>query len=297
MRKGLIAVAMAVISIFLLSCQEDGKGTTMWGVTEYYTDFLWRKYEPVRMLQNLEFDFNEDAQRLLADEIFTFEVVELDEKGSVVPNQFIVYKDGAKCNDNIFTVTTNDIEVCLAMEFFADAREGNHKVYIREKGKSGLSRVDYTELTQGVFIKKVNKMNPLAKGSVWGGSILLVILVVWFIASRLVFWPAVRFSRVEIDYKDGFGFRRIRTSGCYELVLTNDKTKRDSFFAKMFKGSRCYEVNAFWTAPVIIMNGTGKNIRVSSERRVFLSTPLRPMRRDEFTLANPEGKSVTLRTN
>ena len=297
MKQMSLILAMVAICSLLFSCQEKVKESSMWGVTQYYPDFLWDKYEPVIMEQTLEFDFNDDAQRLLADEVFTFEVVELDENGNAVPDQFVVYKNGTQCDNATFTVTTADKEVRLGLEFLPDAREGNHKFYLREKGTSGLTSVEYSELAEGVYIKKDNDMNPLAEGSAWGGSTLLIVLVAWLIVSRLIFWPAVSFSRIEIDYHDGAGFRRIRTSGCYEVVLTNDKKKSDNLFAKIFKGSRKYEEHEFWATPVVIKSGMRKTIRITSHRRHFTSEPLRPMRRDEFTLTNSDGKSVTLRSN
>lgn len=297
MKKISLLLMTMIVCMILSSCQESVKDSAMWGTTEYYEDFFWHKYEPVLMEQTLEFDFNEDAQKLLANEVFTFVVVELDENGNEIPNQFKVYKDSVECKDATFTVTTADKEVRLAMEFLPDAREGNHKLFLREKVASGLTRIDYTELAEGVYIKKDNDMNPLAQGTAWSGTTLLVLLVAWLIVSRMIFWPAVRFSRIEIDYHDGAGFRRIRTSGCYELVLTNNKKQGDNIFEKIFKGSRKYEVNDFWSSPVTLKSGMRKTIRITSHRRLFTSNPLRPVRREEFTLVNRDGNSVTLRTN
>ena len=58
------------------------------------------------------------------------------------------------------------------------------------------------------------------------------------------------------------GPNRIKMNGKYELVCTNNTRKKDSFFEKIFKGSRQYEVNEFWSHDVIICDGKSNKVRV-----------------------------------
>ncbi len=290
-----VAVLLSVV-LLTTSCQNKGGETSLWGETRYYKDWLWDKYEPIIMEQTLQFDFNDDAKRLLQGETFTFVVVEFDEEGNEVSDQFVLYKNKEKCDDASFSITTADSEVVIGVEFLPTAREGNHKLYLREKGASGLTRVDYTELTEGVYVKKNDIMNPLAKGSAWSGGTLVVIFIAWLIVSRLLFWPAMSFSKVKIDYQDGMGPRQIRVMGAYELVLTNDRRKKDNIFEKIFKGSRVYEVNEFWTSPLTLKSGMRKSIQLRPRTR-YNFNPLKPTRQEEFMITNSAGKSVKIQTN
>lgn len=295
-RLSIIKILLSLVCISLYSCRENISENSMWGATQYYEDFFWYKYEPVLMEQTLEFNFNEDARQFLEKEVFTFDVVELDENGNVIQNQFKLYKNGIECPNETFTLTTSDSEIRLGIEFLPEAREGNHKFFIKEKENSGLTRIDYTELAEGMYVQKNDSMNPLAKLLAWSGGIIVVVSIIWAVLSRFLFWPSVRFSKLTIDYGNGC-CSSIRTSGCYEVVLTNDKKMHDNFLIRLFKGSKKYVVNDFWTSPIEIKNGFGKKIRVRQTKRSFSCSPINPKRKEDFILMNADGHSVTLHTN
>ena len=58
--------------IVLVSCngKEEVNPGYLWGETECFNDFLWKKYKPDTLYQNIRLDFNEDAQMTVSFFIF-----------------------------------------------------------------------------------------------------------------------------------------------------------------------------------------------------------------------------------
>ena len=256
--KKYILLLFVFSSVLLVSCTKKIESGAFWGETEYYRDFLWKKYDPIRMEQTLNFDFNGDAKRLLQNKPLHFEVVERNVEGEFVPAMdIILYVDGQECEGNRFEVTTNDKEKTVAVVFKADAREGNHALFLREIGENGLDRVDYTELGEGFVLKKQDITNPLQLALTWTLIIIFIILIVWILLVKFVICPATAFRRVTITYSDGIE-NVVRLNGAHKLVCTN-KHSKCSLLKALFVENVMYEVNEYWTNPVTIMTGRHRN--------------------------------------
>lgn len=280
----------------LSSCKDDVAGV-IWGETEYFTNFIGYNYEPTIMEKTLELDFNEDAKRLIKNPI-EFEVAELSQDGSsyIKAEDIKVYKNGSLCPDNTFSITTADTEVTIGIEFLPEAAEGYHKVFIHEKDLAGLDRVDYTEIGEGIVMNKICIYNPLAKWLVIVIGALIILYLLWYL---FVIIPKPKVSRIELEYSDGSSQKRIHMSGCYELVCTNDRNRKDSFFRKLLYGTRKFEYNDFWTHEATISP-------ISSQARSRIK--IRPLkdfniignaeRRETFSIENADGsKQVTITTS
>jgi len=284
---------VALAAIVFSSCGKHISGE-FWGETEYYSNFLFKKYEPVVMEKTLEFDFNDDAQRLITGDI-EFEVVKKDEHDAFAPAQEVVlYKNGAKCANNILKVKSSEKELSLGIEFTKEAREGYYTLYLREKGASGLDRIEYLELTNGFCVRKSDVWNPLANGLFYGLIGLILFLLLWYILSRR-FNPNNKFSKIYFDYHDGAGEQVRRGVGsCYKVVCVN-KMQRVSPFSKFFVGNVFYEVNDFWTSPVTLKSGTRNTIKLSGVVNYELDSE-ETIRKEPFTLTNENGQKATITT-
>jgi hypothetical protein len=285
-------IAGAIAALFA-SCKDEVKGE-FWGETKFYGNFLFKKYEPVKMERTLEFEFNDDARRLVTNDI-AFEVVEKDEKDHfVVVKDVVLYKNGEVRSDNILKIKSTETEMKLGIEFTETAREGNHTLYLREKGQSGLDRIDYLELADGFVVKKDDVYNPLGLLLFWVLVVLAIILAVCVIVSRIAN-PVVKFSNVFIDYHDGAGERKIKMGSAYKLLCTGKRTSF-SIFSKFFVGVVKVEVHEFWTHPVTITSGKRNYIRVSGFGEFELDTDERPVRKEPFTITNKNGEKATITT-
>lgn len=283
-------VSTVILFSFLISCKEQNENNSLfWGETHQYSNFLFKKYEPVRMEQTLLFEFNEDALERWND-VVSFELVDINTKKKI--DDVILYKNGVACDNNILNITTadNDNEVVVGIEFKPTAPEGRYMLALQHRSLNGLDRIDAIELGQGIVIEKEDVMNPLAKWVMWVLVVLAVVLCAWIVVVRLFVHPKTYFNRVDFDYGTGLG-KPIRMESAYKLVCTNKQAKR-SFFNKIFIGDVKYEVNDFWDKDFVITNGVKRRqVRFEGKANYSISSD-RVMKGDSFTVTNSRGEKV-----
>lgn len=285
---------MSLFSTMLFtSCYKAVTSVADWGEIEYYDDFWWNHYTPVKMEQTLLFDFNDDAKALFDGEV-EFELASKNESGAFVATDcMLLYKNGELCENNRLKINVNDVEVVVGVEFLPDAPEGCYTLMLNPINMGGLDRIEQIELENGFNVQKKDISNPLAVKTMSLGTAVLIIMLIWIILSRLIFNPYVKFSKIVFNYNDGCGEYTRRVGGCYKIVCTN-KRKRISIFHKIFIGSVHVEVNPFWEHEVTIMSGTRSRIRIITRGEYAL--PDDPVRRELFTIANAAGNKVNIET-
>lgn len=287
----LILVVVAILS----SCKEEIPDENIMGTTEYYDSFLFSDYEPEILTQELILDFSDDAKQEKISNI-KLEVVEKKEDLTLAPIAGIkVYQNGKETENNIISVSTDDVAVTLGIEFTKEAEERFYNLFIREYDQSKvLDELDVIDIEDKLYVRKVNTHNPLARNLIIISIVLAIAIVVWFILSRFIIWPSVPFGRVLIDYNDGSGDTIVKMNGKYELVLTNKKNEKDSFFSKLIKGSRKYEYNEFWEHTIIIKKGFRNKLSVTGLRSFNIEGE--KVRREAFYIENEGGKKVKIET-
>ncbi len=296
---------LILLSLWFWSCKKttENPNRVIWGETEYYNNFLIKKYEPVIMTQTLELKFSDDAKRLLNSDI-KFEAVERNEQDKFVKVKGIkLYKNRILCADGILRINSKEKEqnIELGIEFTEDAKEGNHTLYLQVIDGGGLDRIDDTDLSADDeiilahewVVKKNDVYNPLAKLLFWVGVAIIVILIACFIVSRITN-PSTKFSKLYIDYHDGSGEKRIRMGSGYKLLCTNKKT-RFSILYKFFVGVVKVEVNDFWEHPLTMKSGRRDSIRISGLGEYSLDEE-ETIRKEPFTITNNSGQKVTITT-
>lgn len=297
------SIYLLFLFLILCSCNQraNNPNLILWGETEYYSDFLIKKYQPQIMEQTLDLEFNEDAQKLINENI-EFEPVEKDENNLFIHAKgIILYKNGQKCSNNILSIKPSDTSIKVGIQFTNQAKEGNHTLYLRIRNSAGLNRIDDTDLSSSDeiilanewVVKKDNVYNPLANLLFWLSVIIISALIVCFIISRIVN-PAVKFSYVDIDYHDGAGEQRIRMGSSYKLLFTNRKIKY-SIFYKFFIGIVKVGINDFWDKPLTIKCGYRDSIKISGLGDYNLNTD-ETVRKEPFTISNANGEKVSITT-
>lgn len=281
----------------LSSCEDDK--SVVYGVTKFYDSFLFEPYEPVRMERVLDLSFNEDAIRLLKGKSVEFELRRCTPDGDESAEGIKLYANGALCDQNRFKIAVGEKEVRLAIEFMPDIEEGYHSYILKDVTPNGslFDRIELEGFSKGdrIQVKKEVVMNPLKKTLIISAIILLTLCALWFIISRFVIWKSTSFSKVFIDYNDGYGQISISMSGCYELVCTNNLNQKDSVFEKIIKGRRKYVVNDVWVNPIVIKDGYRKNkIQILGAKEYDISGETE--RTEAFDLINPEGRKITIET-
>jgi hypothetical protein len=303
MRTNYIIIITAVILLFSSCEKEKNINSVFWGETNYYSNFLLKKYKPVIMEKTLEFDFNEDAKRLITGNI-EFEIVVKDKNDKFVPTDAIVlYKNNIKCSDNILKITSKNESVQLGIEFIPDAKEGNYTLYLRVKETGGLDRIDDTDLSTANnvilahewVVKKDDVYNPLALSLFWILVTTILFLMLWYMISRLIINPNNRFSKISFDYHDGQGEKSVRVGNCYKVICTNKRTEV-SLLHKFFVGNVAIEINDFWTKKIEIKSEGYLGLSISGIDIDFQLEPWKPQRKELFTITKPDGQTVQIET-
>ena len=270
-------IPFILLSILILSCSKtaENPNNVIWGETKFYRDVIFYKYEPVIMTQTLELEFNEDAQRLISDDI-VFEIVERDETEKfVAPRGINLYKNGVLCSDNILSVKPNEKELELGIEFSEIAAEGNHTLYLRVKNAGGLDRIDDADLwtTNNIIlehewvVKKNNTMNPLVFSLIVIASFLALIFVLWIIFIRPVFFPHFSIRQIEIKAPGLWKTPRIRS--CRKVVLTR-KTKKQSSFNRKLTGKIEYIKDDFFIEDIeLYPKSFGKELEIKKSTKSY----------------------------
>jgi len=253
-RKNII-ISIVLLTIFFTSCKDEG---IYWGKTNYYENFLFVKYKPVIMEQTLIFEFNEDAQNFL-DSNVEFEVVKKNENGDIeIAQDIILYKNNEKCENNILSIHKEDKEVSIGIEFTDKARYGTHTLFLREKGISGIDRIDYQELGTGLCVIKTKKTNPLLIGFIWFLIILLGICIVWIILIKPLVYESFKVKQLIITTDR---FRSLKIRACKKVVCSK-KNQKQSFVNQLFTGKIVFVHDDFFTDDLIITPRDKKRVRI-----------------------------------
>ena len=239
----------------------------LWGETEYYKDFLLKKYEPVVMTKTLCFEFNEDAATRVKNT--KFGIYEKDEQGMFHPvkGDIVVYKNGSVCAGSEFTISPKDKEVQLGIEFTPEAREGVHKWFLKVLDNGGLDRINEFSMEEEMLplllewkAEKVEKMNPLRFGIDIFLLIVLVVLLIWLLFVKPQLYPTFKVKRLYI-LCDGKQIP-VSLSGAREVVCSN-RTCSQGIINRWMTGKVVYIKDHFWQpGDVVILPKDRHSIKV-----------------------------------
>ncbi|MFI3281408.1 MAG: hypothetical protein R3Y44_05495 [Rikenellaceae bacterium] len=252
-----------VALLALFSCAEQTSNAMLWGETKYYDDFIFKKYEPVKMERTLCFDFNEDAQRLSRDVklgIFT-----KNANGDYVPlnDDVIIYVDSKRCSGSEFAVSPSTREVKLAIEFAKNAKEGSHNWYLKVLDNGGLDRVnEYSSEQQKQPLllewsaKKSDIMNPSLLLTLIILAALVGLLIMWILALRPFIFPSIKPSTLYVE-SDG-ACKPARIVGAKRVILSS-KRQSQNIFSTIYKGKSVFVQMPFFQGADVEISPRDKN--------------------------------------
>lgn len=267
---------MMVVIAIATSCSEEKQPTgDNWGTTEWYPDRFYYSYDPVRMTKTLEFEFNDDAREYLKGDDGYFELaISSSPQTYTKPTNIKVYYNDEYCEDGKFRVklsetvadesAPNVYTADVGIEFLDEAKEGIHQYYIVYSGdmagnsyirdndnaiqtnKNDVSVELFTLDEDGFYVEKIDVKNPVDVVLTWIGIIGGIGLAIWLLFGRYFFYPRIMVSRIMLTGPDTFN-RSIAVKGCYKVVLTADRKKKQGLFARIFTGKILYIYDDVWT--------------------------------------------------
>lgn len=286
-----LSVLVAAACALLASCSSAPAGV-IWGETDFYSDFLGKKYEPVIMTRTLELQFNDDARDLITDEAkITFQLVEKDEEGrDAAPTGIALYKNGVLCENNRLAVSVGENEVEIGLEFTKEAAEGYHNVYLRAESLAGLDRIDDTAIANGFVIRKNNVHNPLAVLLLWLAIFLITAFILWLVVIKPMVYPT--FSVGQLRLQDPVPYSALCPLKHYRKVILTCRNTKQGFFNALFTGKIKYIVNPVWTSDIVFEPKDKNSIRIRPSKE-YQTDALILRKNQDYILENTSTKAKT----
>lgn len=268
-------ICWIITTLVLVSC-EKGIGTSMlWGKTDYYTDFMFYEYEPVRMTRTICFDANKDSEGRVGNVRFSLYKMSNDSTYVPVKDDILLYKNENLCSDNILEITPHDKEIRLGIEFTPTAKEGTHKWFLKVLDNGGFDRInDYSTEDDALPLllewkaEKNNVSNPLALGLGWLLAIFMGALLVWLFVLKPMMYPTFKVKRIFIvcdGQQISLSLKNVR------LIVCTSKSQKQSVLNKIFTGKVLYVRNDFWQGgDVVITPKDAKSLRVKITSQYYM---------------------------
>ena len=296
----LTAVLLALIAV---SCSQNKDIDTMsWGKCTSYGDFLWKKHVPDTLTREIVLEFNSDAERYMTSPV-VFGIFRKTEDGSLVPvdnNDLEVYVDGDRSEDNTISVMPPDESVKVGLVLGDGLDAGSFHWYLKTVSDGGLDRINGLTAEEfgssdsalmEIVLKKRKTMNPLA-GSLLGVlSAIVLLLVLWLLIGRPIFYPGFRVKSISLSGPEPY-FATHRLKGARKLVLTA-KPERQGFMSRLFSGRIVYGVNPLWTTKIEIIPRDGRSIRIKTLGQEFFIMSKVLKVREEYELENTQTRGKT----
>lgn len=240
-----------IANIVFTSCNEKEVDTSMlWGKTDYYTDFLFKDYEPIKMTKTICFETNEDANGHVGN--VKFGLYKKTENDSYIPvtDEIRLYKNDVICNNNVLLITPQDKEVRLGIEFTPEAEDGVHKWFLKVLDNGGFDRINEYATNENSLplllewkAEKNDIINPLKLGVIISLLLLIGTLLIWFLIMKPILYPTFKIGNIQ--FTNGTYFSTKRIYGARKLIVTNTLKKQNTI-NKLFTGKIIYERNEFW---------------------------------------------------
>ena len=276
LRNKLFLLILTVISIVTVSCNKvNVENAVLWGKTNTYDPFLWKKQVPDTLKQTLCFDFNDDAVRYLSTPL-KLGVFKKDDNGhlrQVKTDEMELFVNGKAVEGNTISVNSSESEIEVGVVFSPNAKDKIHHWYIKPIDTAGLDRINdkdsygQDEAIMEIKLQKRHVMNPLAEGLMWFGITILAALILWFVVLKQMFFPTFRITRLQLVGPEPY-LSQLKIKG-YRMCILTASPQKQNWFNRVFTGAIKYEINPMWSAPVVFEPRDKKTVRVRPDKNTY----------------------------
>lgn len=213
------------------------------GEAETYSSFLfWKGKETDRIQVDLSAAFNEQAKKNNATLNVSLDIP------SEMKNKSKLYFNG-DLFENSFVIKPSDENSILAIEIPHSIGEKEFVIGLRGIG-SGLETINADEINtyiSSIYLKHNVCWHPMKVLFMWVGIIVLGATIIWFVILRMIIYPRIRLSRLELSSKKGYYVNK-KINGTRKVIVTN-KHKPQGWLNKIFTGKILYIKDEIWTSP------------------------------------------------
>lgn len=296
----ILPIVFILVSVFFISCNKaNDEKVVVWGKTNTYSPFLWKKQVPDTLKQTLCFDFNDDAMKYMSEPLL-LGVFKKDADGElrrVETDEMQLFVNGQAVEGNVIRVDASQKEIEAGVVFNPDAENKMHYWYIKPIYNAGLDRIndintnDEDEAVMEIRLRKRHVMNPLAEGLMWFGIMVLAALILWFVVFKRLFFPVFRVTRLQLTGPEPY-LSQLKLKGCRQCILSANP-KKQSLLNKVFVGEIKYEVNPLWTAPVVVEPRDKKSVRIRPDKNTYSTDANLLKANEDHVIVNEMTKAKT----
>ena len=278
MRKHLLFIGISVLLLFSCKQKEEPR---IWGLEDYYEDFLWCKHIPDTLKREIRIAINLDAYNSLGEDRCFVSLYEKEESifRKIDSSKMLLCTDKLQHNDNhavinrdnfIYNTDNDEYEYTdsLGIVLLPECPEGEFQLYLRVEAFDSLHVLNnienYCSLDESdqmilipYVLKKTIKENPLLSIvkflAIVVFVIILLLLLFYFAKKRLYVIGLKKFTngeQIAIFSPTGrlknevTGLKTTDLHGYVKLVVTRKPPQKQSKYDVLFKTGRVgYFVN------------------------------------------------------
>lgn len=301
LRNKFFLIILTVVSTISVSCNKvNNEDAVLWGKTNTYNPFLWKKQVPDTLKQTLCFDFNDDAVKYLTTPL-KLGIFKKDDNGrlrQVRSDEMELFVNGKAVEGNVISVNASDRELEVGVVFNQNAADKIHYWYIKPIDATGLDRINdknnYSEdeAIMEIKLQKRHVMNPLAEGLMWFGITILAALILWFVVLKQMFFPTFRITRLQLVGPEPY-LSQLKIKG-YRMCILTASPQKQNWFNRVFTGAIKYEINPMWSAPVVFEPRDKKTVRVRPDKNTYSVDALFLKTNIDYVIVNEITKIKTI---
>ncbi len=262
-----------IILVLFCSCEETG---VPMGTVKYYPSFLWVEACMKPAEQTYHFDFSPDAK---LDTFCFAEFQFVDNAGNPIDTNTMRIMVGDEWLAENKLKVTNDVDsLSLNFIFTPQAEGGQHQGYFRlvnyNLDRLDSQTLDGTQLVDAFqwTFQYEKSMNPLAKLQMWVGIIIVILLVIWFVLLRPIFFPC--FGSIQKTFVvPGMAPLIVRFKGARMVVIAASHQKKQSEWNRLWKGKIVYMTHPAFVSPITFKPSRGRQVLVRFETGIYQVSP------------------------
>lgn len=293
-------ISFLLLALLLIGCtQENSENIVLWGKTDTYDPFLWKKQVPDTLKRTLCFDFNQDAVRYMTSPL-RLGIYKKKSNGQfcqVSTDEMELFVNGKPVENNIIEVAATDSELEVGIVLKDKAECKIHYWYFRPIGTAGLDRIndkesyDAEDAIMEIKLNKHHVMNPLTEILLFIVIVVVAGLGLWFGILKPIFYPTFRVTRLLLKDPEPY-LSQLKLKGYRKCILC-DKAQKQSWWDRKLKGKIRYEINPLWSAPVVIEPRDRSSVRVRPDKHTY-TTDARIMKTNvDYIIVNETIKTKT----
>ena len=246
MKKWIIPTICVICAVFLLATfVSSHKGVTYISIGTTYNKFLF---------------FPEKSAHFTIPfkSPYTGSLTLIDDKENILPSsKYTIEVDGKKTGPN-FSVKEKRV-VNVSIRCTNAVSPGKH--YIQVKGGG--------PLVTHVYFR--HHLNPLFVWLSWIATVLAIVLLLWFLIFRRMFYPQFKSCQKSFIIPNQPPLI-VKMTGA-RLVVISSEQKKQGFWDALIKGPVVYKVHPAFTAPISMRPVRGKRILVKADNSTYRVSP------------------------